>query len=196
MSKLVRIGLVSILLAAIGGVVSPAWGTVENMKISPSVLPVGQPITFSGTDVDTTSSSNPMNLIFVFIYLGFGCSFKPSNSVAFTISSANSAGIYNTTLSFPASVLTSGQGYSGGWVVTNQSYQTGLPAGSYSAGITDAETLTANPNSGICKYFTITNSSPTPEFSDAIFVACVSLSASLTSLLFVRGRRHASKLGQ
>lgn len=190
MSKLVTLALLAFLLAALGLGGSRVWGVVESADVSPSVSAVGQPITFSGMDVAKVYPNNPMNLVFIYIYPGYGCSFKSSNSIAFTITSVNSAGTYSSTLSFPVPVLASGQGYSGGWVVASPSYQDGLPPGNYSVGITDAETLMSNPSGGICKYFTITNSLPTSEFSDTMLVACSALIASLVPLLFLRRRRR------
>ena len=173
--------------------VSPVFGTVETVNISPSVLLVGQPITFSGVDIETISPNNPQNTISMYIYPGFDCSLTPSNSIAFTTTSVSGAtggtysGTYNTTLSFPVSVATSTQSHSGVWV-TDQSYHNGLPAGPYSVAVTDTEAIT-NGAAGICKNFTVVNSLPVPEFSDPAVAMCSAL-ASLLPFLLVRGRRH------
>ena len=150
------------------------FGTVQTVNVSPSVLTVGQPITFSGVDVETISPNNPENAVMVNVYSGFGCSFSSLNSIAFTtttiIPSGPYSGFYNTTLLFPALLGSSGQSYSEGWVVTSQSYEGGFPAGSYSVSVTDTEAL-ANGAPGICKNFTIVGSSTT-EFSDPLILVC------------------------
>ena len=188
MSRHVRFGIVLFLVISFGLVVYPVFGTVQSVNISPSVLVVGQPITFSGIDIETISPNNPENNIFMHIYRGFGCSFSSSNSIAHTVTSINAGhsyiGSYNTTLSFPVPVGTSSQGYSGGWVVASQSYQNGLPAGPYSVSVTDTEAL-INGAAGLCKNFTVVSSSSAAEFSDPEVVMC-SVIASLLSLLLVR----------
>jgi hypothetical protein len=190
MSNYLKIELVCFLVVALGLVVSPVFGTVETVNISPSVLLVGQPISFSGVDIETISPNNPENLISLHIYPGFGCSYTPSNTIAFAITPVTPggpySGSYNTTLSFPVPVVTSSQAYSGGWGVVIQSYENGLPAGPYSVAVTDTEAST-NGAAGICKNFTVMTSSPAPEFSDPVIVLC-SVLASLTSLLLIRSR--------
>jgi hypothetical protein len=191
MSRDVGFELVAFLVIAVALVACPVFGTVETVNISPSVLVVGQPITFSGVDVETISPNNPENLVLMYIYPGFGCSFMPSNAIAFTTTSISSGGTYsgnyNTTLSFPVPVATSTQGYSRGWAVTSQSYQNELPSGQYSVGVTDTEAST-NGAAGMCKNFTVISSSPIPEFSDPVVVMCSAL-APLTLLLLVRRGR-------
>lgn len=165
MSRIAGFAIVPFLFLAFGLAVYPVLATVETVNISPSVLVVGQPITFSGVDVETISPNNPVNAVLMRIYPGFGCSYTPSNAIAFTVTSINPngayTGSYNTTLTFPAPVATSSQGYSGAWAVTSQSYQNGLPAGSYSVGVTDTEAST-NGAAGLCKNFSIMNTSSTP----------------------------------
>ena len=182
--------LISFLFLAFGLAVSPVYGTVETVNISPSVLVVGQPITFSGVDIETISPNNPLNTVWIRVYPGFGCSFTPSNAIAFTIAPINPTGAYtgtyNTTLSFPAPVATLTQGYSGGgWVVTSQSYQNGLPTGSYSVGVTDTEAST-NGAAGLCKNFSIVNAASAPEFSDPVVALCSVLACSMSLLLILR----------
>jgi len=190
MSRHVRFELISFLVLVLGLVVSPVFGTVKTVNISPSILVVGQPITFSGVDIGTISPNNPENDVFMYIYPGFSCSFTPSNSIAFTVTPVKPGGTYSgsysTTLSFPAALATSSQSYPGGWVVASQSYQNQLPAGPYSVSVTDTEAST-NGAARICKNFTVVSSSPSPEFSVPVVVMCSAL-ASLMPLLLLR--RH------
>jgi len=190
MSRIIGFALIPFLFLAFGLAVSPVFATVETLNISPSVLVVGQPISFSGVDIETISPNNPVNAIFLHVYPGFGCSFTPSNAIAFTTAPINLTGAYtgsyNTTLSFPAPVATSTQGYSGGgWVVTSQSYQNGLPTGSYSVGVTDTEAST-NGAAGLCKNFSIVNAASAPEFSDPVIALCSVLACSMSLLLILR----------
>jgi len=195
MSKqIIRFELISFLVIAVVLVVSPVFGTVKSVNISPPVLLVDQPITFSGVDIGTISPNNPENNVLMRIYPGFSCAFTPSKSIAFATTPINPGGAYtgsyNTTLSFPAPLATSGEGNSGGWVVTSQSYQNGLPAGPYSVGVTDTQG-SVNGTPGICKNFTVVSSSPVPEFTGSIVVTCSAL-AFLTALLLARRRRQRS----
>jgi len=187
MSRHVRFGIGLLLVISFGLVIYPVFGTVQSVNISPPVSMVGQPITFSGIDIETISPNNPENNIFMHLYLGFGCSFSPSNSIAYTVTSINAGhsyiGSYSTTLSFPAPVAASSQSYSGGWVVASQSYENGLPAGPYSVSVTDTE-ASINGDAGLCKNFTVVSSSSAAEFSDPVVVIC-SVLASLLSLLLV-----------
>ena len=180
---------VILLFAALALTVHPVFGTVDTVNISSSVLVVGQPITFSGVDIETISPNSPPNNVLMRIYPGFGCSFTPSNAVAFAVTSVNLTGeytgSYNSTLSFPLPVVTSTQSYSGGWVATSQYYQNGLPVGSYSIGVTDSEAL-ANGSAGLCKNFTVVNASSTAEFSDPIFTMFLVLMCSLALLVLHR----------
>ena len=189
MSRIIGFALISFLFLAFGLTVSSVLATVETLNISPSVLVVGQPINFSGVDIETISPNNPVNVILLHVYPGFGCSFTPSNAIAFTTAPINPTsaytGSYNTSLSFPAPVATSSQGYSGGWLVTSQSYENGLPAGSYSVGVTDTEAST-NGAAGFCKNFSIMNASAVPEFSDPVVAICSVLAFSMSLLLILR----------
>jgi len=177
-------------------VVPQVFGTVETVNVSPSILTVGQPITFSGVDTETISPNNPENAVILRVYPGFDCSFMPLNSIAFTtttiIPSGPYSGFYNTTLLFPAPLGSSGQSYSEGWVVTSQSYESGFPQGPYSVSVTDTEAL-ANGAPGICKNFTIVGSSTT-EFSDPLILMFSAL-ASLSMLLFRRRDQTKKKIG-
>jgi len=173
MSRRGEFALISFLFIAFGLAVSPVLATVETVNVSPSMLVVGEPITFSGVDVETISPNKPPNNVLMHIYPGFGCSLLPANAIAVAITSIELTGpytgAYNTTLSFPATVTPSGQGYSGSWVVTGQSYQNGLPVGSYSISVTDTEAVT-NGASGACRNFTVSNSSAVAEFSGPVVV--------------------------
>jgi len=197
MPRPVRFALISFLFLAFWLAVSPVFGTVKTVNISPAVLVVGQPITFSGVDIGTISPNSPENNVIMYIYPGFGCSYTPSNSIAFTIilvKSGNTfSGSYSTTLSFPVPVATSGQGYPGGWAVANQSYQNGLPAGSYSVSATDTQAST-NGAAAICKNFTIVSSSPAAEFSDPVAVTCFTLASIMSLLLVYRRRQQISRM--
>jgi len=193
MSRYVRFELISFLIIALALISTPVFGTVETVTVSPSVLIVGEPITFSGVDVGTISPNGPPNTVYMYIYPGFDCAFTPSHSIAFAItpvsSSATYTGIYNTTLSFPATVTTN-QTYPGGWVVANQTYQNGLPAGPYSVSATDTQSSTTGA-AGVCKNFTVENSSTAPEFSNPIVVIC-SVLGPLKPLLLAGRFRYAS----
>jgi len=187
MPRTVSFELITFVMVTLGLVASPVCATVETVTVSPLVLAVGQPIMFSGVDVETISPNNPQNVVMLRIYQGYGCSYTPSNAIAFTSTSLNLngpyTGVFNTTLSFPAVVAAPNQSYSADWAVTSQSYQNGLPAGSYSVSVTDIEAST-NGSPGVCKNFTIANSSAVSEFADPLVAACTALS--LVSLLLLR----------
>jgi len=191
-----RFELISFLIIAAGLVVSPAFGTVKSVNISPSVSVVGQPITFSGVDIGTISPNNPENTVLMRIYPGFSCAFTPSKSIAFTTTPVKSGGAYtgsyNTTLSFPAPLATPSESNSGGWVVTSQSYQNGLPAGPYSVSVTDTQ-ASVNGTPGICKNFSVVSSSPVPEFPSSTVVMCLALT--FLTALFLAGRRRREASG-
>ena len=180
---------VILLFAALALTVYPVFGTVDTVNISPSVLVVGQPITFSGVDIETISPNSPPNNVLMRIYLGFGCSFTPSNAIAFAVTSVNLTGeytgSYNSTLSIPLPVATSSESYSGGWVATSQYYQNGLPAGSYSIGVTDTE-ASVNGAAGLCKNFTVVNASSAAEFSDSVVITILALICSMSLLRIFR----------
>ena len=186
MPRNVTFELITFLIIILGLVASPVCATVQTVIVSPLILAVGQPITFSGVDIETISPNNPQNIVIIRIYPGYGCSYTPANVIAFAGTSLNLNGPYigtfNTTLSFPAPVTPS-QGYSGGWAVTSQSYQNGLPVGPYSVSVTDTE-ASANGTPGICKNFTIANSSAVSEFAEPLVAVCTALS--LASLLLLR----------
>ena len=197
MSRLVRLEIISFLVIALGLVSSQVFGTVESINVSPSVIAVSQPITFSGVDTETISPNNPENAVVMHVYPGFDCSFTPSNSIAFTMTPVNPSGAYsgtyNTTLSFPVPVVALSQAYYGGWAVTSQSYQNGLPPGPYSVAVTDLEAL-ANGAAGVCKNFTVVSSSAVTEFSDPSLVMCSALASSASFLLLRRRRQQTSRI--
>jgi hypothetical protein len=126
------------------------------------------------------------------IYAGFGCSFMPANAIAFTVTSIELSGpytgAYNTTLSFPVPVAPSGQSYSQGWMVTSESYQNELPAGSYSISVTDTEAST-NGLPGICKNFTVSSSLAVAEFPGPV----IALYSGLAFLMPLHHRRRRLK---
>jgi hypothetical protein len=152
--------------------VLPVFAEVESVTVSPSVIMVGEPITFSGT----VSGSSVNDRLAISVYLGANC---PANS---TIASAyilpsnvtyttvtNTFGVYNVSLIFPPNATS-------GWNVKQQ-YQNGFPAGSYSVGVQDVVS-----SAGLCKNFQVTGSSTTPEFSDSTLLLTLAL---LTCLLVV-----------
>ena len=156
--------------------VLPAYAEVESVNISPSVLVVGQPITFSGI----VSRSSLGDRIGLYVYAGSNCPAKPAIASTYTVANSttttmtnNATGIYNVTLAFPIS-------YSSGWLVALQ-YQNGLPAGSYSVGVQDMTTEAV-----LCKNFTVTSQQPTLEFSEPIVAVFLTL---LASLYLVRRKR-------
>ena len=156
-------------LLALTLVILPAYAEVESVNISPSVLVVGQPITFSGI----VSRSSLGDRIGLYVYAGSNCPAKPAVASTYTVANSttttmagNATGIYNVTLAFPIS-------YSSGWLVAVQ-YQNGLPAGSYSVGVQDMTTEAV-----LCKNFTVISQQPTPEFSEPIVAVFLTLLASL-----------------
>jgi len=189
MSRQVGFTFIALLLIALGLVVSPVAGAVETVNVSPSVITVGQPITFSGVDIETISPNSPPNNVLMRIYPGFDCSLTPSNAIAFAVTSVNLTGeytgSYNSTLSFPLPVATSSESYSGSWVATSQYYQNGLPAGSYSIGVTDTE-ASVNGAAGLCKNFAVVNASSAAEFSGSVVITILALICSMSLLRIFR----------
>ena len=135
---------------------TPAYANVESVEVSPSVLVVGEPITFFGM----VSGSSMNDQIGVFVYSGSNCpgnmviasTYALPNNATYTIANATGA-IYNVTLAFPVPS-------SSAWKV-RLGFQTGLPAGPYSVGAQDVTV-----EAGLCKNFTVT-SAAVPEFSEA-----------------------------
>ena len=151
--------LLSLLVVTFGLVISPVFATVENLTVSPSVLVVDQPITFSGTDIVTQSKA--IDSITLFIYLGTSCPpYNPLNpghgSLAFGFATYDTTGAFISTLSFPAQ-LPSNSTLSSHWTVSSSAYQYALPAGSYSVFAIDAAD-SQSLSAGVCAHFTITNS--------------------------------------
>ncbi|HXX72262.1 MAG TPA: hypothetical protein VEI80_01095, partial [Candidatus Acidoferrales bacterium] len=104
MPRNVTLELITFLIIILGLVASPVCATVQTVIVSPLILAVGQPITFSGVDIETISPNNPQNVVMMRIYPGYGCSYTPANVIAFASTSVNLNGPYtgtfNTTLSF------------------------------------------------------------------------------------------------
>jgi len=169
-----------VLLCAVTAValeVAPVYGVVESVEISPSVLIVGQPITFFGwVSVPTLDDE-----LAVHVYPGANCA--PISSIAstyvlssnetYTIAN-NTVGIYNVTLTFPVTPSSS-------WVVEKQ-YQNEIPAGAYSVGVQDVVS-----GSSVCKNFTVTNQA-VPEFSETALTIFLALLAPLYLLRRTRNR--------
>jgi hypothetical protein len=156
----------------------PVYGAVESVGVSPSVLVVGQPITFFGVVSGSTLGTE----LAVHVYAGPNCPATSSIASTYTLASNetytianNTVGMYNVSLTFPVAS-------SRGWVVAQQ-YQNEMPAGAYSVGVEDVVA-----GSGLCKNFTVTNQS-VAEFSEAPLTICLAL---LASLYLVRRRRKAS----
>jgi hypothetical protein len=163
-----KIGLVLVAILALISTVLPAYAEVESVAISPSLLVVGQPITFYGF----VSRSSLGDQIGVYVYVGPNCPAEPTLASTYTVANSkttttmsNATGTYNVTLSFPIAS-------SSGWVVEQQ-YRNGLPAGWYSVGVQDMTTEAI-----LCRNFSITGQ-PTPEFSEPIIALILTLGASL-----------------
>ena len=159
--------VLAVILAVVAAGILPAYAEVESVTVSPSVLVVGEPITFYGV----VSKSSLGDQIGVYVYAGPNCPAKPALASTYTVANStttttmsNATGTYNVTLSFPIA--------SSGWVVEQQ-YRNGLPAGSYSVGVQDMTTEAI-----LCRNFSITGQ-PTPEFSEPIIALILTLGASV-----------------
>jgi hypothetical protein len=170
-----KIGVVLVAFLTVLLAILPVYAGVDYVNISPSVLAVGQPITFFGG----ASGSSVDNQIGVYVFVGPNC--PPDNVFASTYTVANSTDTYSVTLSFPVDLEYSG------WKVEQQyqQYQNGLPAGSYSVGVADMASVSSG-SGGVCRNFTV-SPQPLPEFSGLTVTILLTLIASLYVLRFKRG---------
>ena len=174
----VKMGFLLVAFAVVALGIAPVYGLVESVDISPSVLVVGQPITFFGMVSGSTLGSQ----LAVHVYVGPNCPLTNSVASTYTLASNetytianNTLASYNVTLAFPVTSSSS-------WAVEPQ-YQDEIPAGAYSVGVQDVAA-----GSGLCKNFTVTNQ-PVSEFVEAsvptLFLAV------FTSLYLMRRRRKS-----
>lgn len=172
---LIEILLVAVLVAPFA--VTTGYARIETVDVSPSVLVVGEPITFFGT----VSGSSLDDQIGVFVHSDSNCrsnsviasTYVLAGNATYTIANST-VGIYNVTLAFP---VTS----SSGWMV-QLGYQTGLPAGPYSVGVQDVVIGT-----GLCRNFTVANQG-VPEFPEQAVTFFLTLLVALS--IVTAKKRH------
>jgi hypothetical protein len=162
----VEIALLAVLVVSLS--LHSAYAEVQTVNISPPVVVIDQPITFSGF----VSGQSLEDRIGVYVYAGPNCATPKAIASTFTIANLTqtignqTVGEYNVSLTFPVTNST-------GWTA-EPSYQYELPVGNYSVGVRDVTTSV-----GLCKNFTVTNTQPTPEFTTLLIAVLLPIIAAL-----------------